>query len=141
MKLPALLLVLGIFAGSACAADDEAAPAPLRPGDALLVRIEGLGGGLPAYREIVDSDGQIELPFLGLIAAAGKTPDATAADMAAAYAQAELATQAVVRIEIVTHFEPPPARATLKRAEDPRQPVPAAGVPPAPVPAAPAPVP
>ena len=140
MKKSAFVLVLLAVAATAFAADDAPAAGPLRPGDALLVRIEGLGGNLPAYREIVDSDGQIELPFLGLIAAAGKTPDATAADMAAAYAQAELATQAVVRIEIVTHFEPPP-RATLKRAEDPRQPVPAAGVPPAPVPAAPAPVP
>ena len=141
MKKSAFVLVLLAVAATAFAADDAPAAAPPRPGDALRVRIEALGGNLPAYREIVDSDGQIELPFLGLIAAAGKTPDATAADMAAAYAQAELATQAVVRIEIVTHFEPPPARATLKRAEDPRQPVPAAGVPPAPVPAAPAPVP
>ena len=139
MKKSAFVLVLLAVAATAFAADDAPAAGPLRPGDALLVRIEGLGGNLPAYREIVDSDGQIELPFLGLIAAAGKTPDATAADMAAAYAQAELATQAVVRIEIVTHFEPPPARATLKRAEDPRQPVPAAGVPPAPGPAAPTP--
>lgn len=130
MKLPALLLVLGIFAGSACAADDEAAPAPLRPGDALLVRIEGLGGGLPAYREIVDSDGRIELPFLDMIAAAGKTPAAVAAEMAAAYAQAGIATQAVVHIEYVTHFDPPPARATLHRAEDPRRPVPASNTPP-----------
>ena len=135
VRIGLFALLLGLAAAQA------QPPDTLRKGDALLIRIDRVGGGIPEYREIVDSDGQIELPFLGLIAAAGKTPDATAADMAAAYAQAELATQAVVRIEIVTHFEPPPARATLKRAEDPRQPVPAAGVPPAPVPAAPAPVP
>lgn len=132
MKLPALLLVLLALAAAACAADDGAAAAPLRPGDALLVRIDGLGGGLPEYREIVDSDGQIELPFLGLLAATGKTPAAVAAAMAAAYAEAGLATQAVVRIETVAHFDPPPARTNLSRAEDPRRPVPAAAPPPVP---------
>lgn len=105
------------------------APAVLRKGDAILVRIENLGGGLPEYREIVDRDGQIELPFLGMLAADGKTPAAVAAEMAAAYAAAHLATNAAVHLTFVTHFDPPPERATLVRSQDPRRPAPAAAPP------------
>ena len=105
-------------------AEEEPAPAPLQKGDALLVRIENLGGGLPEYREIVDSDGHIEVPFLGFLPVDGKLPDAVAAEMAEAYAKAKLASNAVIRITFVTHFEPPPARATLVRSQDPRRPVP-----------------
>jgi len=110
---------------------EEASPpaAPLRPGDALLIHIEGVGGGIPEYREIVDSDGQIEMPFLGFLPAAGKLPAAVEAEMGQAYAQ--IATNAVVHITFVTHFEPPPARATLVRSQDPRRPVPAPTPPPA----------
>ena len=133
-RAAAVFLVAALLAGPApLRAEEPGAVLPLRKGDALLVRIEGLGGGLPEYREIVDSDGQIELPFLGMVAAAGKTPAAVADGMATAYAEARLATQAVVRIELVTHFEPPPARATLNRAVDPRRPVPAVAPAPAPV--------
>ncbi|MGD9613728.1 MAG: polysaccharide biosynthesis/export family protein [Kiritimatiellia bacterium] len=135
-RAAASFLVAALLAGPApLRAAEPGAALPLRKGDALLVRIEGLGGGLPEYREIVDSDGQIELPFLGMVAAAGKSPAAVAGEMAAAYAEARLATQAIVRIELVTHFEPPPARATLNRAEDPRRPVPAAAPVPVPPPA------
>lgn len=102
------------------------APPALRKGDALLVRIEGLGGGLPEYREIVDSDGRVELPFIGFHAAEGKTLPELAAEMAAAYAAAGLASNASVQITFATHFDPPPQRSVLIRAQDPRRPVPVA---------------
>lgn len=140
MKTPALiflrLLLSAAFgllgAGLRPAAAEETGPAgPLRKGDALLIRIEGLGHGLPAYREIVDSDGNIKLPFLHLLPAAGKEIPALETEMAAAYAAAGLATNAGVEVTFITHFEPPPNRANLVRIENPRQPVPAAnGLPP-----------
>jgi protein involved in polysaccharide export with SLBB domain len=129
--LPAVLLLH--FSLSAAAPNDPPAPDILRPGDALFVRIDRLGGHLPAYREIVDSDGDIELPFLGMMAAAGKSIPALEADMAAAYATARLASNAAVQIRFITHFDPAPDRATLVRAESPRSPVPAP-LPPAPEP-------
>ncbi len=116
-----LALLLALLPLPAFPAD----PAPLRKGDALLVRIDHLGGGMPEYREIVDSDGHIEIPFLGLLSADGKTPDAVAAEMAAAYAKARLSTNAAVHITFITHFEPPPPRSSLVRVQDPRRPVPA----------------
>lgn len=109
----------------AAAQDDPPPPDTLRPGDALFVRIENLGGRLPAYREIVDSDGDIELPFLGMMPAAGKSIPALEADMAAAYAAARLASNAAVQIRFITHFDPAPDRASLVRSESPRIPVPA----------------
>ncbi|HPC57980.1 MAG TPA: polysaccharide biosynthesis/export family protein [Kiritimatiellia bacterium] len=109
----------------AAAQDDPPPPDTLRPGDALFVRIENLGGRLPAYREIVDSDGDIELPFLGMMPAAGKSIPALQEEMAAAYAAARLASNAAVQIRFITHFDPAPDRATLVRAESPRIPVPA----------------
>lgn len=121
-----LFSVLALRAAAAEAGDTNA-PAFLRPGDALLVRIANLGGELPEYREIVDSDGRIELPFLGFFSAEGKTIAATEAEMAAAYANAKLSTNATVRMEYITHFEPPPARTNLFRFQDPRRPVPAPG--------------
>jgi protein involved in polysaccharide export with SLBB domain len=129
--LTAVLLLT--FSLSAAAQNDPPAPDILRPGDALFVRIDRLGGHLPAYREIVDSDGDIELPFLGMMAAAGKSIPALEADMAAAYATARLASNAAVQIRFITHFDPAPDRATLVRAESPRIPVPAP-LPPAPEP-------
>ena len=129
--LTAVLLLT--FSLSAAAQNDPPAPETLRPGDALFVRIDRLGGHLPAYREIVDSDGDIELPFLGMMAAAGKSIPALEADMAAAYATARLASNAAVQIRFITHFDPAPDRATLVRAESPRIPVPAP-LPPAPEP-------
>jgi protein involved in polysaccharide export with SLBB domain len=117
----AFLLCLGFSA----AAQEPPLNAPLQKGDALLVRIEGLGGGLPEYREIVDSEGNIEIPFLGFLPAEGKLPAAVAADMTDAYTKAKLATNALVHITVVTHFDPPPARAALVRSQDPRRPVPA----------------
>ena len=127
-----LAAALAGLPGRLSAAD---APPPLRKGDALLVRIDGLGDGLPEYREIVDSDGQIELPFLGMIAAEGKTPPGLAAEMAAAYAEARLSTNAAVSITFATHFDPPPHRSVLVRSQDPRRPVPADDLPAAPAPA------
>lgn len=109
-----------------------AVPASLNKGDALLIRIEGMGGGLPEYREIVDSDGNIDLPFLGFHLAEGKSIPSLEAEMAAAYVEANLATTASVRITYATHFEPPPDRANLVRAQDPRRPVPAQTIPSAP---------
>ena len=108
-------------------------PATLSKGDALFVRIEGIGGGLPEYREIVDSDGRVELPFLGFHAAEGKSIPVLEAEMAAAYAQAGLATNAAVHITFAAHFEPPPARSDLVRVQDPRRPAPATNA----IPAAP----
>ena len=108
-------------------------PATLRKGDALFVRIEGIGGGLPEYREIVDSDGRVELPFLGFHAAEGKSISVLEAEMAAAYVQAGLATHASVHLTYAAHFEPPPARANLVRVQDPRRPAPATNA----IPAAP----
>ncbi|MDY0144503.1 MAG: polysaccharide biosynthesis/export family protein [Kiritimatiellia bacterium] len=104
---------------------NRAPDAPLRPGDALLIRIDNFGGRLPAYREIIDRDGDIELPFLGMLAADGKTIPALQEEMAAAYAEARLASNATVTISYITHFDPPPDRATLVRTESPRIPVPA----------------
>ena len=126
-----LLLFCGVLPCPVPAGDAAAEAAPLRKGDALLVRIEGLGGGLPEYREIVDRDGNIEVPFLGFLSADGKTPAAVEAEMAASYAEARLGTTAVVRITLVTHFDPPPERSVLIRSEDPRRPVPAPTAPPA----------
>jgi len=131
-RLVLFLAAVVLGAGGFARADepaDAAAPAVLRSGDALLVRIDHLGGGLPEYREVVDCDGNVELPFVGFLPAAGKSPDALAAEMAAAYATAGLATNAVVHVAYVRHFEPAPDRAKLVRAQDPRQPVPAAVAP------------
>jgi len=121
---------------STFAADDETTTnaAPLQKGDALLVRIENMGGGLPEYREIVDSDGNIEMPFLGFLAATGKLPADLSAEMAAAYAKANLSTNATVYITFVTHFDPPPARQTLIRSEATHRPGPAPGAPASPNP-------
>ena len=101
------------------------ASSALRKGDAVFVCIEGVGGGIPEYREIVDSNGQIELPFLGFHVAEGKSIPALEAEMAAAYSTANIATSASVRINYAAHFEPPPARSTLVRVQDPRRPAPA----------------
>ena len=121
-----LVLWLGIAAQPGFA-QEPPATGPLVKGDGLLVHIEGLGGNLPEYREIVDSDGNIELPFIGLLPAAGKLPAEVASQMAAAYSNADLSPTASVHITYVTHFEPPPARTNLVRSQDPRRPV-AAGV-------------
>ena len=123
----ALVVLLGIPLAALRAQDDTTRPpdAPLRPGDALLVRIDNVGGRLPAYREIIDRDGAIELPFLGMMAANRKTIPALQEEMAAAYDQARLASNATVTITYITHFDPPPDRATLVRAAPLRIPVPA----------------
>lgn len=104
----------------------------LRKGDALLVRIQNVGGGIPEYREIVDSDGRIELPFIGFIRADGRALPEVAAEMAESYAAAFLASNADIQITWVTNFVPPPERKNLLRSQDPRQPVPAAPPPAAP---------
>ena len=122
----ALLTALSV----SIATSQAQSPTTLRKGDALLIRIDRVGGGIPEYREIVDSDGRIELPYLGLLPAAGKSVAALETEMAAAYAEARLGTAPVVRITYVWHFEPAPDRANLHRAEDPRRPVPAAAPPP-----------
>ena len=146
-RLPALGLVLLLAVRTLSGQTPPPAQAPrdpatpLRQGDALLVRIDGLGGQLPEYREIVDSDGRIELPFLGLLPAAGKTSAAVEAEMAAAYAAARLASNVAVRLTFVAHFDPPPDRRNLVRIQDPRRPVPAntAPLPPPDSPSRPAP--
>lgn len=122
------ILAAGLLFGMLSSAGAEAPreSISLRKGDALLVRIEGLSGNLPEYREIVDSDGRIELPFLGFMDAADKTIAQVEAEMAAAYVDARLASNITARIQVVTHFDPPPDRANLVRHQDPRQPVPAA---------------
>ena len=125
----AFLLCVG---SSPVAAEDPqpAPPAALSKGDAIFVRIEGIGGGLPEYREIVDSDGRIELPFLGFHSAEGKSIPVLEAEMSAAYSNARLATNAAVHVTYAAHFEPPPARSNLVRVQDPRRPAPAAAIPP-----------
>ncbi len=110
-------------------AQAEEPPAALRKGDAFFVRIEGIGGGLPEYREIVDSDGKVELPFLGFLPAEGKSISQLESEMAAAYVEARLATNAAVHVTYAVHFEPPPARANLVRVQDPRRPAAAAVLP------------
>lgn len=99
---------------------------PLQKGDGILVRIADLGtGSLPAYREVVDDQGAIEVPYVGLLIVEGLTPRQSAEKMQTTYATAGFATQAQVEITYVTHFEPPPARESLRRNADPRQPTPA----------------
>ncbi|NCA83652.1 MAG: hypothetical protein EOM72_13095 [Opitutae bacterium] len=125
-----LLLCAAALPLRAAAAETPApAPAALRKGDALLVRIDGVGGGLPEYRDIVDSSGKIEMPFLGLLAAEGKTLAAVEAEISAAYATARLTTNASVHLSLITHFEPPPDRSNLVRIQDPRRPIPAEDMP------------
>ena len=135
IRCAGLLLVLaaGLLSPGRSAAEEPAIlPAALSPGDGLLVRIDNLGGGLPEYREIVDTDGQIELPYLGFIPAAGKQLEELQHDMAQSYANSGLASNVRVHLTFITHFDPPPPRANLVRIQDPRQPVaaPAAPVPP-----------
>lgn len=126
-RLLPLLLLANLAALTFPARAQQADPtAPLAAGDGLLIRIDNLGGHLPQYREIVDSDGHIELPFLGMLAAAGKTIPAVEAEMAAAYARGNLATNAVVTITYITRFSPAPARTNLLRSQDPRLPIPTA---------------
>ena len=116
-------LLLGGAVRLAAAGDPPPAPpSALSKGDAFFVRIEGIGGRLPEYREIVDSDGRVELPFLGFHAAEGKSIPVLETEMAAAYSTANLATAASVRITYATHFDPPPARSNLVRVQDPRRP-------------------
>ena len=112
-------LLLGLAAAQA------QPPDTLRKGDALLIRIDRVGGGIPEYREIVDSDGQIEMPFLGFLAAESQTIAAVETQMAASYVTARLSTNAAVQITFVTHFDIPPPRSNLVRIQDPRRPVPA----------------
>jgi len=120
-------MVLGIcIASTSLRAEDEIQPNPLTPlskGDAMLIRIENVGGGIPEYREIVDSDGNIKLPFLELLSAVGKTKANLAREIAEAYLVANLSTNTAVQLKVVTHFEPPPDRKTLVRTQDPRRPV------------------
>ena len=128
--LCAFLLLAAAALPLRAAAGEPPDPAPLlRKGDALLVRIDGVGGGLPEYRDIVDSDGKIEMPFLGLLTAEGKTLAAVEAEISAAYATARLTTNAAARLALITHFEPPPDRSNLVRIQDPRRPVPAEDLP------------
>ncbi len=126
------LLILSLLLWS-CAlpkwagADDEFTPSPYAPiskGDAMLIRIENVGGGIPEYREIVDSDGDIKLPFLGMMSAVGKTKANLATEIAEAYLTARLSTNTAVQLRIVNHFDPPPDRDTLVRTQDPRRPTP-----------------
>ena len=126
-SLPPAILASAFLAFATPSRAQDPAPhsPPLRPGDALLVRIDNVGGGIPEYREIVDSDGRIELPFLGMADAAGKTIPALESEMAAAYARADLSTNPAAHVRFVLHFDSPPARSNLFRSRDPRRPVPA----------------
>lgn len=117
-----LLVALFLLGAAPRLAPAEEAPAALRKGDAFFVRIEGIGGGLPEYREIVDSDGNVELPFLGFLPAEGKSISQLESEMAAAYVAAHLATNAAVHVAYAVHFDPPPDRANLVRVQDPRRP-------------------
>lgn len=105
---------------------------PLQKGDALIIQIQGIGPiPLPAYREIVDSDGQIALPYLDqLLDAAGKTIPQIQTEMSAAYAAARISTHAQITITRVNHFPEPPARENLRRSSSPLRPVPVPAPPP-----------
>jgi protein involved in polysaccharide export with SLBB domain len=121
----AALLGLAFAANLRAQLPAQAPPDVLAPGDAMVVRIDNLGGrGLPAYREIVDSEGRIELPYLGMIDAAGKSLPALQEAMAAAYAAARIADEAVVHLTYVARFSPAPARDDLVRAHPARRPAP-----------------
>lgn len=65
--IPFAALVLALASPGRAQEQDEPAPAPaqLSKGDGMLIHIAGVGGDLPTYREIVDSQGNIDLPFLG----------------------------------------------------------------------------
>ena len=125
MKQYILASAILAFSLQCPAQNPDPLPSPLRPGDAILVRIDNVGGGIPEYREIVDSDGRIELPFLGMIDAAGKTISVLESEMDGAYSRAELSTNPAAHVRFVLHFDTPPARSNLFRARDPRRPVPA----------------
>ena len=112
----------------AAAAASAQTPETLRKGDALLIRIDRVGGGIPAYREIVDSDGQIEMPFLGFLAAESQTIAAVETQMAASYTAARLSSNATASITYVAHFDPAPDRSQLVRI-DPHVPVPVDSLP------------
>jgi len=120
-----LILSFLLWGGSTFAQDPDRNPlAPLSMGDGLLIRIENVGGGIPQYREVIDSDGNIKLPFLGMLSAVGKTTNRLSEEMAKAYATARLSTNATVQITVITSFSPAPDRETLVRGNDPRKPVP-----------------
>lgn len=128
-----LVFVLGLIGwargGSAAAVPVEDVNAPLTPGDAIVVEVEGVGQtGIPPFREIVDSDGNILLPFAGMLRATGLTPQQLADDIASRYAESGLASPGAVAatVEPVMHFDPPPERALLRRAASPLRPVPVA---------------
>lgn len=127
----AFTLMLSVLLWWSCALTEGTAQglnrnplAPLSKGDGLLIRIQNVGGGIPQYREVIDSDGNIKLPFLGLLSAVGKTTNRLSEEMAETYATARLSTNATVQITVVTSFSPPPDRETLVRGDDPRKPVP-----------------
>lgn len=125
-----LIFLLCAVSRPAGAEDSPAAPPDaLRKGDAILVLIEGVGGGFPEYREVVDSAGHIQIPFLGLLAAEGKSLSAIEAEVAEAYVAAHLTSNATVHVTFITHFDPPPDRANLVRIQDPRRPVSATNLP------------
>lgn len=126
----AVLLALLVATANSFAQTPAATNAPplLRKGDALVVRISGLRGNLPEYREIVDSNGQIELPFLGLLPANGKSIPQVESEMAAAYVAARLSSNVTASITYVAHFDPAPDRSQLVRI-DPRVPVPVDSLP------------
>jgi len=116
-----LAMALGAVAQSTPIADPTA---PLSNGDALLIAVEGVGQhGIPAFREIVDSDGNILLPFIGLLPATGQTPEALGAAIAAQYVEAQLATDARATVTPVLHFDPAPPRSSLVRSASPLRPV------------------
>lgn len=127
MKKALLFLILAslLWGGSSAAQNPNRNPlAPLSKGDGLVIQIEHVGGSIPKYREVIDSDGNIKLPFLGLLSAVGKTTKRLSEEMAEAYATARLSTNASIQITVITSFSPPPDRETLVRGNDPRKPVP-----------------
>ncbi len=117
--------LLALAAGAAAQSTPIADPAaPLAKGDAVLISVEGVGQhGIPAFREIVDSDGNILLPFIGLLSATGQTPEALGDAIAAQYVEAQLASDARATVTPVLHFEPAPPRSSLVRSASPRRPV------------------
>lgn len=132
--MPIAVLGLLVFR-SAAAQDLSATPKEplLQKGDGMLVQIEQVGGHIPSYREIVDSDGHIQLPFLGLMPAAGKTVSDLTREMEEAYAAAGLSTNAEVTLQVITHFDPPPEREKLVRSSSSRRPMPVSDIPPVPL--------
>ncbi len=119
------LAVLILSAGM-LSAEQPSTNAVLRKGDALMVKLVGIANNpMPEYREIVDSDGCIELPYLNrYLSVEGLSRNEAASQMADAYRTAGISSNVTVQLTPIFHFEQAPERSSLVRAHGLRVPVP-----------------